>query len=61
MFIEGKKEHKNELASVQPQLQLASLCMGRWDLRCAPGEGLGAQPIPCPQRNAVTTLSLGHP
>lgn len=44
MPIEGKKEHKNELAT-KPELQLVSLCMGKQDLSCAPGEGLGVQPI----------------
>lgn len=43
MFIESEKEHKNELASVQPPLQLVSLCTGWWDLRCAPGEGLSSE------------------
>lgn len=56
MFIEGKKERKNELVSVQQQLKLATLCMGRQDLRCAWGQGLGAQP--CLQRNLCHPWSL---
>lgn len=54
MFIKGKKESKNELASVQQQLKLATLCMGRQGLRWA--WGLGAQP--CLQRNLCHSWSF---